>query len=201
MSRVVDTFFGGAEQRASRSQQRSLQQAQAQIAQQTNVARQEAGRLFEGAQESQRAGFQGALDVFGETIPEQARLFGEGNVAAQQQLIGGLPQIQRALLGQPVDFGGFQPTQLTPDLGFAQQTLPEVAPITETVTPPGTLSAQAQNIHPQAQRVLDAFNRGRLSRAQALNRLQVGNAPGTGNRFPGLPSQLANELLDFQGGQ
>lgn len=128
-------------------------------------------------------------------------MFGAGNVAAQEQLIGGLPQIQAALLGQPVDFSQFQPTQLTPDLGFTQAQLPQGTPIADVITPPGTLSASAQNINPQAQRIVDAFNTGSLNRDQALNRLLKGNAPGTGNKFPGIGASLANELLNFQGGQ
>ena len=81
-------------------------------------------------------GFQGALDIFGQSVPEQARLFGGGNVAAQQQLITGLPQIQRALLGQQVDFSQFQPVTLTPNLAFTQQTLPQSPTIAELLAPP-----------------------------------------------------------------
>lgn len=201
MSKIADSFFGGAEKKAGKAEKKALEKGQELIAQQTAVARGDATSLFGGAQGAQRLGFQGALDVFGQTIPEQARLFGQGNVAAQQQLIGGLPQIQAALLGQPVDFSQFQPTKLTPNLGFAQQTLPQTTPISDVLTPPGTLSSPAQNINPQAQRILDAFNQGSLNRDQALNRLLKGNAPGKGNNFPGVPSQIANELLDFQGAQ
>jgi len=201
VSKIVDVFFGGAEKKAGKAQKKALEKAQQFIGQQAAVARQDVTRLFGGAQEAQRGGFQAALDIFGQAVPEQARLFGAGNVGAQQQLIGGLPQIQAALLGQPVDFSQFQPTQLQPNLGFTQQTLPQATPIGEVLTPPGTLSGPAQNINPQAQRILDAFNKGSLNRDQALNRLLVGNAPGKGNRFPGIPSTIANELLNFQGGQ
>ena len=201
MSKIKDTFFGGAEKKAGQAEKKALEKSQQLIAQQTAVARGDVTNLFGGAQEAQRLGFQGALDVFGQSIPEQARLFGGGNVAAQEQLISGLPQIQAALLGQPVDFSQFQPTQLQPELGFTQQTLPQTTPISEVLTPPGTLSGPAQAISPQAQRILDAFNKGSLNRDQALNRLLKGNAPGKGNKFPGVPSQIANELLDFQGGQ
>ena len=104
-------------------------------------------------------------------------------------------------MGQPVDFGAFQAQTLTPNLGFTQQTLPQATPIADVITPPGTLSAGAQNVGSQAQSIIDAFTRGKLDRSQALNRLLKGNAPGKGNKFPGLPAALANELLDFQGGQ
>ena len=199
MSKVKDTFFGGAEKKAGKAEKKALEAGQERIAKQSDIARTENIRLFGGAQESQRGGFQAALDVFGLSVPEQARLFGEGNVAAQQQLIGGLPQIQAALLGQPVDFSQFQPTQLTPELGFTQAQLPQTASIADVITPEGTLSVSAQNITPQAQRIIDAFSRGSLNRDQALNRLLKGNAPGSGNKFPGLGATIANELLDFAG--
>jgi len=201
MSKVKDTFFGGAEKKAGKAEKKALEASQEFIAKQTDIARTESTRLFGGAQEAQRAGFQAALDIFGQSVPEQARLFGAGNVAAQQQLIGGLPQIQAALLGQPVDFSQFQATQLTPDLSFTQAQLPQSTSIADVITPPGTLSASAQNINPQAQSIVDAFSTGSLNRDQALNRLLKGNAPGKGNNFPGIGATLANELLNFQRGQ
>lgn len=227
MSAIKDTFFGGAAKKAGEQTQRGLERGQELIAQQSSIAREEGINLFGGAQTALGQGFQGALDVFGQSIPAQAALFQGGNVAAQQQLTQGLPQIQAALLGQPVDFGALQPQTIGGNLGlipgqpapaptvttdeaggevtttqpgpfaFAQQTLPEQTPIAEVITPPGTLSAGASNVHPLANKIIDAFNRGKLTRAQALNRLKVGNAPGKGKRFPGLPDALALELLDF----
>lgn len=200
MSAVKDTFFGGAEKDAGRRNKRELEKSQELIAKQTAIAREDATKLFGGAQDSARAGYQGALDVFGQTLPEQARLFQQGNVGAQQQVIGGLPQIQAALLGQPVNMQAFQPTQITPNMDWAQQTLPEVTPIADVLKPPGELSSSAKNVNPRALEIVEAFNSGNLSRDQAMNRLLKGNAPGKGNKFPGIAAAIANELLDFQGG-
>ena len=136
MSKIKDSFFGGAEKKAGRKQRKELAKARAAVEAAAEEARTGATTLFGGAQEAQRLGFQGALDIFGQSVPEQARLFGAGNVGAQEQLIAGLPQIQRALLGQQVDFSQFQPTTLTPNLAFTQQTLPQSPTIAELLAPP-----------------------------------------------------------------
>ena len=136
MSKIQDSFFGGAEKKAGRKQRKELAKARAAVEAAAEEARTGATTLFGGAQEAQRLGFQGALDIFGQSVPEQARLFGAGNVGAQEQLIAGLPQIQRALLGQTVDFSQFQPTTLTPNLAFTQQTLPQSPTIAELLAPP-----------------------------------------------------------------
>lgn len=133
--KIKDSFFGGAEKEAGRKNRAELAKGRRAVEAAAAQARGDAIPLFGGAQESQRLGFQSALDVFGQSVPEQARLFGAGNVGAQEQLIAGLPQIQRALLGQNVDLNRFQPVQLTPDLDFAQQTLPTTPTIAELLNP------------------------------------------------------------------
>ena len=65
--------------------------------------RQDVLAAFPKAQEARRQGFQGALDVFGQSIPQQLQAFQGGNVGAQQALLGGLPQQQNAILGLPTD--------------------------------------------------------------------------------------------------
>ncbi|WP_372857610.1 hypothetical protein [Pseudoalteromonas sp.] len=88
------------------------------------------GELFELFPESQRIsqeGFQGSLDVLGQSLPAQTDVFQQGNVGAQQAILSGLPQIQNALLGGNVDFSQMQPFQVqSPDLSFFQQTLPQI---------------------------------------------------------------------------
>ncbi|MBL4622905.1 MAG: hypothetical protein JKY89_10945 [Immundisolibacteraceae bacterium] len=92
----------------------------------TNKARDDLFKLFPAAQENAAAGFQSALDVFGQSLPAQSQVFQQGNVAAQQQLLSGLPQFQNAILGGNVDLSQLQPTQLQqPDLSFFQQQLPQ----------------------------------------------------------------------------
>lgn len=128
MSFIKDTFFGGAEKKAAKAQTQALEQGQAFTREGVEQARQDLFNLFPAAQQNLQQGFQGALDVFGQSLPAQTNVFQQGNVGAQQQLLAGLPQFQNAILGNQVDFSALQPTQLqTPDLGFFQQQLPQFA--------------------------------------------------------------------------
>ena len=138
MSKVVKTLFGGTD----RSAQKATKQANARtldfIKQQGQVARQDAIPLFGSAFENRNLGAQAALDVFGQTIPQQFGTFQQGNVGAQQQLLAGLPQFQNAILGLPADLSGLQPQTIDVDTSFAQQQLPEF------VSPQQALPQQTQ---------------------------------------------------------
>ena len=92
----------------------------------TAEARKDLFKLFPAAQQNAQQGFQGAADVFGQSLPAQAQAFQQGNVGAQQALLAGLPQFQNAILGNAVDFSQLQPVQQQqPDLSFFQQQLPQ----------------------------------------------------------------------------
>ena len=81
---------------------------------------------FEQGQRILSEGFQGAGNVISGAVPSQIGSFQQGNVGAQQQLLAGLPQIQRAILGLPTDTRNiFQPTQITPNLGFLNTPFPD----------------------------------------------------------------------------
>ena len=67
---------------------------------------------FEAAEEGRRRGFSSAADFIGGNIGTQIRPSQQGNVAAQQQIARGLPQIQNAILGLPTDLSGFQAKQI-----------------------------------------------------------------------------------------
>ena len=123
---VKDTFLGGAEKKAAQAQTQALEQGQVFTREGISQARDDVNQLFPAAQQNAQAGFQGALDIFGQSAPAQIDSFQGGNVAAQNQLISGLPQFQNAILGNQVDFSQFQPFQApTQDLGFLQQQTPE----------------------------------------------------------------------------
>ena len=95
-----------------------------QLAASTAQARGDLFKLFPAAQQNAQRGYQGALDVFSQALPQQAQQFQAGNVAAQNQLIAGMPQYQNAILGAPVDYSQFQATQLEqPNFDFANQQL------------------------------------------------------------------------------
>jgi len=137
---IEKTFFGGAERDAAKKQVKGIEAGQEFIRQGTQEARQDVRNIFPFAQQALQGGFQGAADIFSQAIPQQANVFQAGNVAAQQQFAQGLPQFQNAILGQPIDFGQFQPVTLQqPDFSFLQnqqfQTQNPFAPPPEIVGP------------------------------------------------------------------
>lgn len=126
---VFDSVFGGTDTSAQDLQQAANAAARRDILAGTERAREDVLNLFPSGQQAQAQGFQAALDVLGQSIPGQTDVFTQGNVGAQGQLLAGLPQIQAAILGQPVDLSGLQPVNINAPTGFAQQRLPfEVAP-------------------------------------------------------------------------
>lgn len=126
MSIIKDTFFGGAEKKAAKAVVQSNKEAQQILKENMAEAKGEAIPLFQGAEKNLLGGFQGALDVFGQSLPAQTQAFRQGNVNAQQQLLAGMPQFQNALMGNQVDYRAFQPQSVdTSNLGFFQQQLPQ----------------------------------------------------------------------------
>lgn len=93
-------------------------------------SRQDAIPLFTAAQEASAQGIQGALDIFGQTIPQQASLIQQGNLNAQNVIAGGLGGINAAILGLPQDLSQQALSQLAQPLSFntdfAQVNLGEV---------------------------------------------------------------------------
>ena len=141
---IEDTFFGGAEKKAAKKQQQGIEAGQDFIRQGTAQARGDIQNIFPAAQQALQGGFTGAANIFGQAIPQQANVFQQGNVAAQQQIAQGLPQFQNAILGRAIDFGQFQPVTLPqPDFSFLQnqqfQTQNPFAP------PPEIIGPQPQN--------------------------------------------------------
>lgn len=126
MSIITDTFFGGAEKKAAKAQQKGIEKGIQTTKAAADQARGDLFRLFPAAQQNAQQGFQGALDVFSQSLPAQTQAFQQGNVGAQQQLLAGLPLMQNAILGGQIDYSQLQPYQVqTPDTGFFNQQLPE----------------------------------------------------------------------------
>ena len=148
MSIVKDTFFGGAEKDAAKAQQKGIERGIEATEKAVAEARGDLFKLFPAAQQNAQQGFQGALDVFGQSIPAQTGVFQQGNVAAQNQILAGLPQMQNAILGGQVDYSALQPTQLQmPDLSFLQQQLPQtVDPYAPVMGPENPLTGSTGNI-------------------------------------------------------
>ncbi|MCK5609380.1 hypothetical protein KAR91_46335 [Candidatus Pacearchaeota archaeon] len=97
-------------------------------------ARNDAIPLFQSAQQNALQGFQGALDIFGQTVPQQLQAFQGGNVGAQQALLAGLPQQQAAILGGQLDPNALQAQTLQlPDFSTFQQQLPQFTDINQAL--------------------------------------------------------------------
>ena len=125
MSIIKDTFFGGAEKKASKASQKGIERGMADIKAGTEQARADINRLFPQAQQAGQQGFQGAMDVFNQSINPQMQAFQGGNVAAQNQILAGLPQMQNAILGNQIDYSGLQAYEAPQqDLSFMNQQLP-----------------------------------------------------------------------------
>jgi hypothetical protein len=122
---VFGTLFGSTDDSAQQAQIDANLAASALIEKRAKEAKEEVLALSPLTQLGQRAGFQAVLDVLGAAAPQQFGAFQQGNVGAQQALLTGLPQVQRAILGQPVDLSGLQPQTIGFSTEFAQQQLPE----------------------------------------------------------------------------
>ena len=92
MSIIKDTFFGGAEKKAAKSQQQGIERGIQATEKGVREAKEAAIPLFGQARQDLQQGFQGALDVFGQSLPAQVQAFQGGNVGAQEQLLSGLIQ-------------------------------------------------------------------------------------------------------------
>lgn len=81
--------------------------------------------LWPDALDNLNMGYQSALDLYGQTIPQQMDVFQQGNVGAQNVLAGSAPQFSNAIMGLPVDYSFMQPTALNYNTDWAQQQLPQ----------------------------------------------------------------------------
>ena len=125
MGKLVKTIFGGVDRSAQKGQTAFNEDAQDFTRQMLGQARGDAFGLGPAREANQNMGFQSALDVYGQTIPQQLSTFQQGNMGAQSQLLAGMPQFHNAIMGLPVNYNAFQPTQISYDPSFAQQTLPQ----------------------------------------------------------------------------
>lgn len=125
MGGLVKSIFGGTDRSAQRQQVQQNQQNQ-QLFQ--NLAQQSsdtARGLFGTADVNRNMALNQILQLLGGTIPQQLQAQQQGNIGAQRQLIGGLPMVQAALMGQPVNMGALQPTQINYNTDFARQQMPQ----------------------------------------------------------------------------
>jgi hypothetical protein len=123
---IGESLFGdvsGEEQAAAQAAENAARIAF--MRQMAEQARGDIFNLFPAAEQARQQGTQAALDIFGQTIPQQMGVLQQGNVGAQTALTQGLPQIMAALQGTPIDLSQIQPQTLGFDPSFASQTLPQ----------------------------------------------------------------------------
>lgn len=113
------------QRKALKSMEEQKAASQAFIEKQIEKSRGDIFKLFPSVQDSLQQGVQAGLDVTQQAFPVQLAAFQKGNVGAQEQLISGLPQMNNAILGMPIDYSAFQPTRLrNVDTGVSGLTMP-----------------------------------------------------------------------------
>lgn len=113
---------------AAKEQRKGAEDAQRSIEAAAKEAKEAVIPLFEQAREDALRGFGASLDVIGQAVPEQLRVFQEGNLAAQQTRLAGLQPFQQAVLGLTPDVSGLQPKGIDVDTSFLQQRVPVKTP-------------------------------------------------------------------------
>lgn len=100
---LFDMLFGGTDNSAQDQQLRQNREAAEVIQRNAERARQDALSLFPAAQGAMAQGIQSAMDLYGQSAPQQMQVFQQGNMGAQDAMLTGLSGIQQALMGRPMD--------------------------------------------------------------------------------------------------
>lgn len=120
-----DSFLFGRDKSALDVQRRQNKKTRDFAEKMWQQSRDDMMALYPGAQDNLNMGIQSALNLYGQSMPQQMGLYQQGNVGAQNTLINGMGQFQNAILGLPVDNSSFQPQQLSYDTSWMQQQLPD----------------------------------------------------------------------------
>ena len=143
MSGLVKSIFGGTDRSAQNAQVAANRDNTATFQNLSTQAQDQAKSLYGAADQNRNITLEQILGLLGGTIPQQLSARQQGNVGAQQQLIGGLPMVQAAIMGQPVNMGALQPTRINYNTDFARQAAPQF------VTSQQALARPAQQPPPQ----------------------------------------------------
>jgi hypothetical protein len=123
--------------------------------------------LFGKAQVQQDTGINNAMDFLNTSIGRQIQPFQQGNMAAQEQVSSALPQINNAIMGNPVDFSGFAPKQISQPSDFTLDfSAFRKQPAQATQTPQS---------NPNIQDLLQTLQIGRPGRAGGFSNGQAGD--------------------------
>lgn len=136
MSGLVKSIFGGTDRSAQQQQVKDNAANRALFQNLAAQAQDQAKSLYGAADQNRTITLEQILSLLGGTIPEQLSARQQGNMGAQQQLIGGLPMIQDAIMGRPVNMGALQPTRINYDASFARQSVPQFVTTEQALAKP-----------------------------------------------------------------
>lgn len=114
LSDISDTIFGGSNDEALKSQRKDNRRAQEYIEEQTQLALEDIANVYPQGDDFRNRSYELAMYLTGMAVPQQMRMFQQGNVGAQGQLLAGMPQFQNAILGLPYDNSALQPMAIRP---------------------------------------------------------------------------------------
>jgi len=117
MSKIVKSVFGGNDKSAQKGQIAQNAAATTFIKDMGSQGRNDLLGLAPSAENNRNLGYQGALDIFSQTIPGQIGAFTAGNTAAQAAILGGDPSI----------------TTINPNTSFSAQQLPQYTSIADAL--------------------------------------------------------------------
>lgn len=125
MGGLVKSIFGGTDRSAQTQQVAQNRDNRALFQNLGTQSQDQATALYGAADQNRGITLNQILGLLGGTIPQQLSARQQGNVGAQNQLIGGLPMIQDAIMGRPVNMASLQPTRINYNTDFARQTAPQ----------------------------------------------------------------------------
>lgn len=120
MGKVVKSIFGGKDSSAQKGQAAANQNAIDFIKGMGDQGRDDLLSLGLSADENRNAGYQAALDVLAQSVPQQIDAFTAGNTAAQNAILGGDAAI----------------TSIKPNMAFSAQQLPQYITIADALAGP-----------------------------------------------------------------
>ncbi len=132
---------GAASNRASQRAAEGQSKALAASKKGTGLAEINVRQLFGEAGQARGRGFGETLDFISGASSRQIQPFQAGNVAAQEQVSRGLPQVLAAIRGTPVDLSGFEPRSI----GTPESFNFDLSRFRPGATPPIDLSTIAPN--------------------------------------------------------
>ena len=152
LSGLTEKVFGGTDNSAQKAQIAANQRTQEFIERMAGLNRADANYLYPQGDYARNQTINAAMALLGNSMPTQMGMYQDGNVAAQMQLLAGLPQYQNAILGLPVNNAALQPYRAAmPDPSAYQQRLPDfgMAPAPQPGQPWGSNQVQSQPVGQQ----------------------------------------------------